>query len=255
MKKSFKIIGGCSILALAVVVGCVSSFAFNNNKKNEVLAANNDSSGLSQTASQENISNDYTISVKETNFTLEQINTAQKVDLNPSFSTSCASTSELCENAEASVECTVLSVSNTIKDGYPYTKYDVEINDVLYGDFNIGDKISVIQIGGYMTIQDEINAYNNEDKFQNISLDARESTLIEKNIADNDYPLAGDRYVLFISKDNLFEGAYYPVNEYEGVFKYDVNSQKWNRNMPEEQSNDLTSVKLDKLKAVCADVK
>jgi hypothetical protein len=250
----------CAVLALSVALGCVvlPRFSDDDSTLQSVETAESVSNETvesipTQNSVQHENGKDYTISVDESEFSSEQLMSAQEVNLNLSFSTSCVTLSELCENAEISVECTVLSVSNTIKEGYPYTKYDVQVDDVLYGDLNVGDKISVVQIGGYMTLQDEIDAYDNSVKFQDISQDERSSILIEKRIGD--YPDVGEKYILFLSADNLFEGAYYPVNEYEGVFKYDDSSEKFNRNMPEDQTDDLISVDSDELKASCLNIK
>lgn len=253
MKKVIITTISCSVLALIAAMGYnnISSHMVNE-IDTEIMSS--DDNALAKNLIAEVSSNDYTISVCETNFTTDQLNNSIKVDLNPSFMTSCVTMSELCNAAEYAIDCTVLSVANTLKDGYPYTKYDVEINDVIYGDLQVGNKISIVQIGGYMTIQDEINAYNNSIKFQDISANLRSSTIIEKRVSSNDTPLVGDRYVLFISRDNLFDGAYYPVNEYEGVFKYNETYQTLERSMPEGQPQDLSIIDLNMLKASCIDI-
>lgn len=107
---------------------------------------------------------DYTVDIEEYYFSEEEKNNAQKVVWAENFSSSFRDLKDLCTN-EASIECKILTVANTINDGIPYTKYDVEVTDVLFGDLKVGDKVTVMQMGGYMTMQDEIDAFDNAVKF------------------------------------------------------------------------------------------
>lgn len=196
---------------------------------------------------------DYTVDIEEYNFSEEEKNNAQKVVWAENFSSSFRDLKDLCTN-EASIECKILTVANTINDGMPYTKYDVEVTDVLFGDLKVGDKVTVMQMGGYMTMQDEIDAFDNAVKFTENPEKSWKDIIIEKKGENMEFPNVGEKYILFISKDTaVYKGIYFPVNSYEGIFKYDPEPNLYVRNMPEEIVSDIDRITLDELKEKCAD--
>lgn len=255
MKKISIIIAGFAIASSAVALGFSlhNPVYFNNHSSKTVYEMNTDIDTTTQINSSIFTPNDYTVDIEEYNFTEEEKSKAQKVGYAASFSTSFKELKNLCTN-EASIECKVLKVANTLKDGIPYTKYDVEVTDVLFGNLNVGDKVTVMQMGGYMTLQDEVEAFNNATKFKDVPEESWKDIIIEKQGERMECPSIGERYILFMSKDTaVFKDIYFPVNFYEGIYKYNSETGRYVRNMPEEIFSDIDDISLDDLKIKCAE--
>ncbi|MDI6619849.1 MAG: hypothetical protein QME45_14555 [Clostridiales bacterium] len=230
MKTIIKAIAiGLMIFVVFELSGCFSTLSGNSDSKKSF------STTKSRTASS---GRNLTIKVKEFDIKgrEDQIKKAQEVLVSPSFATSCATFEGLYKNSTQIVRCDIQNVGFTVKNGMPYTKLDVKVTDSLKGDLHIDDIITIIQYGGYMTIQDEIEAFNNEVHFAGMTKEERENTIIEKKITKEAYPKAGESYVYFLSLNNKFSGAYVPVNDYE--CRYKLNSKgRFVRYMPQNESN------------------
>ncbi len=111
-----------------------------------------------------------------------------------------------------------------------------------------------MQIGGYMTLQDEVEAFDNAVKFKDIPKESLKDIIIQKQGERMECPTAGDKYILFMSKDTtVFKGVYFPVNLYEGIYKFDPETKLYVRNMPEEIISDIDNISLEDLKTKCAE--
>ncbi|MDE6087308.1 MAG: hypothetical protein K2G25_02880, partial [Oscillospiraceae bacterium] len=96
---------------------------------------------------------DYTITVEEFTPTNEQLSNVTHETISMNFSENYDSFQQLFENVKAAVHCKVLSVAYTIMQDTPYTVYNIEILESIYGTFIAGDKLSIVQYGGYLLPQ------------------------------------------------------------------------------------------------------
>jgi hypothetical protein len=222
------IAAGIAAVSVFIISGCSSNFLGKGNSISPTVS----SADVAPTG------RDLTIRVKELDITghEDQISNAQKVMVSQSFATSCATLKDLYRNCPEIVRCTVTKSAFTVHEGTPYTKIDVKVTDSLKGDLSAGDMITVMQMGGYMTLQDEVDAFHDEAHFKQMTKEERQKIFIEKKTSSDNYPKAGDSYVYYLAKDNIFPGAYTPVNDYECRFKIDGNGN-CTRNMPGNEPN------------------
>lgn len=211
MKTLMRGIALSLLLSAIVVLSGFSLSTVSNNSKEMVSTSNADIS----------LKRDLTIQVDELNLAAQgdKINSAKPGICLLSFAKSCATISNAYQNSTHIVLCTVKSVAFTVKNGFPYTKMDVSITDSLKGDLKVGDLITIVQMGGYMTLQDEVDAFHDEAHFPDVPADKRKDTIIEEKTTTEPYPKAGESYVLFFNSSTLFSGAYTSVNDYEGRYK------------------------------------
>lgn len=203
----------CFVAATVVALsGCSSSIESNKAKTSSPII-----NGINVANVDIPAKRDLTIQVEEFNMAgqKDKIKTARQVALSPSFATSCETLKDLYQNSPGIVQCSIQKVAFTVKDGMPYTKMDVKIADSLKGDLQSDDLVSIVQVGGYMTLQDEVEAFHDEVRFPGLTEDQRKETIIEKKTTSESYPQAGESYVFFLMPSDNFAGAYTPVNDYE----------------------------------------
>lgn len=119
------------------------------------------------------------------------------------------------------IEFTVDEVKYAFLSGSGYTVCNVTVTKSFSGNLRQGDKISILQYGGYFTIEEETGYWQDEERFSGMTEEERDNSLI-KSHADSgvDYHV-GDVFVAFIGRDDgFYEGAYFSVNMGEGVFAW-----------------------------------
>ena len=163
---------------------------------------------------------DLTVKCNCIDYTHEQLNNTVLVSAECSFAYSVPTLDSLYSHAESIINCTVCDVRYTVLEGTPYTIYDVIVNEVYHGVLNVGDKISILQYGGYMTVQDEIDYYKNDVRFNGMTDEEKQNILIEKRSTTGANLMEGDSFVTFIAKEDILEGAYYTINEGESIFLF-----------------------------------
>lgn len=197
--------------------------------------------------------NDYRITVEAFEPTPEQLSNVIQQTIPSNFENNYTTLEQLFQNAGATIACKVLSVVNTIKDDKPYTVYTVEVTDSIYGSFVAGDLLSIVQYGGYMLQEKNVDVVppctepddteNNEPPSNKPPSSGTQwepsEVLVEEKLAYSETPVVSQEYVLFISPDNLFDGAYATLNQNEGVFKVNPETGELIRNA--EQGEDINS--------------
>ena len=134
--------------------------------------------------------------------------------------------------------CKVVKNEFTLISGLPYSVAHVVVEESLKGDFKEGDALTIIQLGGYLTLQDEIDNFGGESRFKDIPEEKWKDTLIEIPYSSGKYPEPGDRYVYFLqltdnvtpeNGENSAKGAYFPFNSFQGRFIYSEKTNKYAR--------------------------
>ncbi|MDE7121139.1 MAG: hypothetical protein K2O42_03160 [Oscillospiraceae bacterium] len=185
------------------------------------------------------IPTNYTITVEEFTPTREQLENVTHETISMNFAEHYDSFQQLFENAGAAVRCKVLSVTYTIMQNAPYTVYHIEIIDSIYGSFIAGDKLSIVQYGGYLVPEDSSN--NEPDHEPKPPSSSSQEELIEQQIAGSEMPVVSQEYVLFLTPDDVFDGAYEALHENEGMFWYDPETGELIRSVEQDAAINTSS--------------
>ncbi|MDE5769534.1 MAG: hypothetical protein K2H82_09135 [Oscillospiraceae bacterium] len=177
----------------------------------------------------------YTITVEEFTPTREQLSNVTQEIVSLEFTENYNSFEQLFKNSQATVRCRVVSVAYTILQDAPYTVYTIEIIDPLCGSFIAGDKLSIVQYGGYLVPEnppvDEVKPPSAQEQTE----------LIEQQIAGSEPPVVSQEYVLFLKPDDVFDGAYETLHENEGMFRYDPKTGKLIRSVVQDAAINSSS--------------
>ena len=127
----------------------------------------------------------------------------------------------LVSSSSEAVEFTVDEIKYAFLNGSGYTVCNVTVTRSFSGNLREGDKISILQYGGYFSIEEETEYWQDEERFSGMTEEERENSLIKSHTdAGVDYHV-GDVFVAFIGRDDgFYEGAYFSVNMGEGVFTF-----------------------------------
>jgi hypothetical protein len=143
----------------------------------------------------------------------------------PSFAEKIETTTELKAKAEEIVQGQVEKVQYIVSSyGIPYTVIDLKITDSIAGNLHVGDKISILHLGGYMTLADEISAFDDAYRFENIPKEDWDTSIIKKSFSPDPTPQVGDLYVYClirnpaVEEDSWMEETYSPLNEQYGRY-------------------------------------
>ncbi|MDE5754579.1 MAG: hypothetical protein K2H89_08565, partial [Oscillospiraceae bacterium] len=183
----------------------------------------------------------YTITVEEFTPTREQLSNVTHETVSMNFSENYDSFQQLFENAGSAVRCKVLSVAYTIMQNTPYTVYNVEIMESICGSFIAGDKLSIVQYGGYLVPgNSSVDDPSNDVKPPS---DQEQTELIEQQITGSETPVVSQEYVLFLNPDDVFDGAYETLHENEGMFRYDPKTGELIRSVEQDAAINSSSYK------------
>lgn len=122
-------------------------------------------------------------------------------------------------------------------DVVPYTIYKVEVSKVFSGDVSVGDVINVAEYGGVITAEEA----GLDAKFPEMSEDEKEQKIYFS--FGNSVSVTGDKLLIFGSDNEGFqildydEPYYMLVNEYQGKFDFDAESNSYSRDIPDFVSN------------------
>ncbi|MCD7810352.1 MAG: hypothetical protein LUG91_00650 [Ruminococcus sp.] len=217
-----KIIIYSAIAVLSVSLFGCSAKESSKIADNAVLESNTDEAETQNVNASTGI--DYTVICDCVDYTPEQLSNTISVSAECSFAYSVSTLESLVEHSDDAIKFTVYDIRYTVIEGTPYTIYDVLIEESYTGYFNQGDEISLLQYGGYMTIQDEIDYYQDDYRFADMTDKEKNDTLIEKRSTSAVDMQLGDNYVAFIAEEDVLEGAYYTLNEGEGIFEFENES-------------------------------
>ncbi len=157
----------------------------------------------------------------------------------------------LVKNSDAVIKGKVLSVKYEAIEGNAWTKVTLHIDDVFKGDVKVGDDIDVYYIGGYITLDEHIEYYNDLEKFSNINEKERDNTIL-KEVVDGEEEFAKKDEEMILCLVKTSESSPLPKNSYErlyasGMLKLEGNTYKQKYGEIEEKysikANEISNIK------------
>ncbi len=200
---------------LLLLIGCILFCGFMGCSKK--ISNVSDESGTAEMA-QENIV-DCTQAFEEVDMSLFNEDELMSVKSELSFAYSCQSVNDIYEKASYIVRGNVVETYFTVLDGMSYTVVNLKIIESFKGELESNSIITILISGGYMTLQQHISYYKDSERFESIKKNKWKSTYIETRLTDAEYPQKNDEYVIALMDNELREGTYVPLNEYETIFK------------------------------------
>lgn len=212
-----KLIGlSCAALLLVfALTGCSNTVSETDSLGNVERQSNASSQGAIPSQSQ---GQDYTIEVPAYDIDDATITPAGSALSEASFAYPCQTISQLDTHSSAIIAGTIADREFFSYDGNAYTKLNIAIDQCVKGDFVSGDVISVVQLGGYISIADIVAVQDNGFRFADIPQEQWATTYFMESLEGDGFPEIGEQYAYFLQPEPLFSGAYFPVNEYESTF-------------------------------------
>ena len=127
----------------------------------------------------------------------------------------------LVQESDYIVEATVENVIFTQIDGGPWTQVDVRITNSKAGSLQVGDLISIYELGGCMPLKTFIEKNNMADKFSALSAKQIECSTYVQKPDTQEFPKVGDSalYFLIDAWEFLPEGSFERISgTYESQF-------------------------------------
>jgi len=208
MKTKRAVFISCAILVAALVLGYINTH----------LEVDNDVELVSATEQNPLKGRDFSLLVNNYSIDKKAHSPYMSMFSELSFAQPCQTISELDKTSEHIVVGTVVSKDYFSYDGNAYTKIDLVLTHVIKGKFREGDKISVIQMGGYISIEDMVSSRDNGFRFADVPQDKWSSTYLWEETEGLPCPEPGQQVLYFLLEWNAFENGLVPCNDYEGVF-------------------------------------
>jgi hypothetical protein len=150
-----------------------------------------------------------------------QVQPAVYVYTESCYSKLTQTTKELDEDSQWIVRGNVAAVEFTHLESLPFIKMDFQVEESIKGDLGAGDLISVFRTGGFVSIADVVADRDDGFRYAAIPEDQWATTYHEEVPTGTGYPEVGESFVLFLTTEELFPGAYYPAGDDQGIFKAD----------------------------------
>lgn len=131
----------------------------------------------------------------------------------------CQTVSELDNGSFVIITGTIVRREFFAFEGIAHTKLDIEVNTSIKGEFSPGDKLSIVQSGGYVSIADIVAAQDNGFRFAEVPEDEWATTYFFEPLMEQEFPNVGEEYAYFLQTGSLIAGSYWPANDCEGAFK------------------------------------
>ena len=163
-----------------------------------------------------------------------------EVGSSPSFMTSFRTLDEITKKSEYIVRGSAEKVYYTAIDGITYTVVDFLVTESLKGEIENNSLITVLFLGGYISMDEHIKSRGNADKFSGIPKEKWSTTFVKRTVEGAPLPQEKENYLLCLGKNKGFNGSYYPHNEYEGVFQ--KTGETYERYLPEGYSGEKVDV-------------
>lgn len=225
MKKIFILF--FMVIVANITIGC---------NKNEVVTSDKNSKQDVVTredlSKSEKVTKDKTVKIEALDTHKVSKSNVISVNAEASFKTRCQTLDEIYDNSKYIVQGTVDKVEFTVIDGIPYTVLSFRVADSLKGNMEENTINTVMMYGGYMTVKQEVDCYDDAERFKDIKKKDWSKTFIEKKLIQEEYPKCGEEYVLSLNDSDTVDGAYVPVNEFETVFKKE--NERYVRTVPSD---------------------
>ena len=111
--------------------------------------------------------------------------------------------------------------------GFIYTLQKIHVLETLYGDIEADQDIMLREVGGYVLINDFLNAFDIEEEKQGYRTGMfghlSDQELAEKYVSEVPegyyYPEIGERAVFCIKQSNVSEGEYAVAGSWQGIYR------------------------------------
>lgn len=162
---------------------------------------------------------DKTVSFEKLDVSNIANNTKHNIVSIPDFATRFQTVEDITKYSSYIVKGTVKDTYFTVIEGMPYTVIDMNIDENIMGDLKENETITILSYGGYISVQQIIDADKNNEKFSDIPKEERKTTYYSDKFIDADFPKQGEEYVMCLMDSCLKKGVYEPVNAFESIFK------------------------------------
>lgn len=227
MKNQLK----CAVIflsSLLLLSGCSAQTSQTNDEKvqsSTVSQVQTESGSQAQTKSGKDLKADFS-GVKQIDTKLLENSAFAEVTGSPMFAEDIETADDLKQKAEEIVQGQVEEVRYIVSSyGIPYTAVSLKVTDPIAGSLQKGDQISILHLGGYMTLADEVEAFDNAFRFENVPEKEWDSSIIEKRFSPDPIPQIGDTYVYCLvkniedEKDAWMGDTYCALNEQYGRYR------------------------------------
>lgn len=155
----------------------------------------------------------------------------------------------LYNNAAYAIKGTIKSVEYVTISGLPWTQIKVNVSETFNGSIPMDNEITIMQFGGYIALQDQIEYWNDKDKFSNMTESEINNTMLRITSYGEEYPIVGEENIYFLvtaGDASLPSGSYERLGSFMGEFNLDSNNNL-SRYQPEEDfyvknSNQLSGI-------------
>lgn len=121
---------------------------------------------------------------------------------------------DISANSTQIINATIESVSYETIQGNPWTKIQVKVNSVIRGDIESGDEIIIYSLGGYISLSQHIEYYNDKFRF-NMDDSEIDNTMIHYVIEGESEPQVGENHIYCLQE--TLESSPLPEQAYERV--------------------------------------
>jgi hypothetical protein len=149
------------------------------------------------------------------------------------------------ENISALSEVVVRGVTKKVSyvgmQGLARTISTVLVTEVYKGNLEKGDLISIYQLGGYIPLAEQIEANHDEFRYENMSKDEIENTIVKEVVDGEEFPEKGEDCLYFLVE---CKNSVYPAGSYARIAGQDakLDVDKDTREICfERESTELTS--------------
>lgn len=121
---------------------------------------------------------------------------------------------DISANSTQVINATIESVSYEVIQGNPWTKVQVKVNSVIRGDIKSGDEIVIYSLGGYISLSQHIEYYNDKFRF-NMDDSEIDNTMVHYVIEGESDPKVGESHIYCLQE--TMESSPLPEQAYERV--------------------------------------
>ena len=160
----------------------------------------------------------------------------------------CETLAELGEKSTDVVQGKIVGVEYFHMTTMPYTKIDIQVQEILKGELQSGDTVSAYKLGGY--IQLKHSDPDIRERYPEITDEEMENTVFDDRIDGDPHPAVGQEGVFFLRPKlgDMPEGLYLITDGYDGQFikRADGNyARHYDGNASFEQEQGLSGYTLD----------
>lgn len=143
----------------------------------------------------------------------------------------------IAEYAEIVVRGVIQKVTFTSFGGHAYTAVSLAVDECYKGDLEQGDLITVLHMGGYISLRDHIAYYDNAFRFDYPSEEEIENTILHEPNEGEPDPQVGDHNIYFLNSVNPNSscptGAYHRTRGAASLFRIEYDGETVSRINPD----------------------